>query len=146
MIVIALGKAELGEDAVNMLGERTLGHPQTACDPGGRAALGHERERLALARLQFVERVVDAPCCNELLNERWVDNRTSSDDALDGLEKVVHVSDAALQQITASLATCEETQRMLHLHVGRENKDPYIGVLGADCVRRLETFPRLARG
>ena len=110
---------------------------------GVRATLGHQREHLALARRQLVEWVIDAPRRDELLNERRVDDRTAFDDALERLEEVVHVRDATLQQIPASLATGEEIHRVLDLHVGRENEDPHVGILRADGVRRLEPFRRV---
>src|SRR5262249_32926692 len=140
-----LGETKLGEDAVHVLGDRSLRHPQPASDPDVRATLSHEREHLTLARRQLDERVVDSPRRDELLNERRVNDRAALDDALERLEEVIYMRAAALQQIPAPLATGEEPHGMLHFNVRRENEDPHIRVLLADRVRRLETFRRMRR-
>ncbi len=145
MIVIAPCETELGEDAADVLGDRAFGHPQTTGNSGVRATFGHKREHLALARRQLIERVVDALGRDELLNQRWVDDRTAPDDAFERLNEVVHVRDATLQQVPASLATGEETHRVLKLDMGRENENSRVRILRANRVRRLETLRRLCR-
>ena len=97
MIVVGLRETKLGEDAVDMLGDCSLGDPQTAGDPGIGSALGHQREHFAFARRQLIERIVDPPRRDKLLNERRVNDRPASDDVLEGLEEVVHVRDATFQ-------------------------------------------------
>src|SRR4051812_19721846 len=92
-----------------------LRDPQTTRDAGVRAALGHEREHLALARREHVERVLDPPGGDELLHERGIDDRSSSDDPLERLDEVVDVRDAALQEVAAALAAGEQVCRLLDL-------------------------------
>src|SRR5262249_26180115 len=82
---------------------------------------------------------------DELLHEGRVDDGTTLDDALERLEKVVHIRDAALQQISAPLAADEEIHRMLYFDVGREHEYPEARILRAYRVRRLETFRRVCR-
>ena len=50
VILSSLGHLQLAQDAADVLLHGALGHPQLACDTGVGAALGHEREDLALAR------------------------------------------------------------------------------------------------
>src|SRR5690349_13373049 len=102
MIVIALGEAELGEDALHVLRHRSFGDPQPTGNPRVGSAFGHEGENVALARRQAGKRIVDPTRRDELLYEHRIDDRTSLDDALDRLQEVVDVRDATLQQIPVS--------------------------------------------
>jgi hypothetical protein len=86
-------------------------------DAGVRAAFGHKREHLALARRKHVEGVFYAARGDELLDERGIDDRSSPDDPLERLDEFVHVRDAALQQVAAALAAGEQVRRLLDLDV-----------------------------
>ena len=127
-----------------MLLDRSLGDPELMGDAGVRAALGHEREHLALARREDVERVVGATGGDELLDERWIDDRRSLDDPLERLDELVHVGHAALQQVAAALAAREQVRRLLDLDVRGENEDRGLRKLLADHAGGIETFGRVA--
>src|SRR3954447_5119920 len=99
VIVIALGQRELHHDAVHVSLDRALCDPEASCDAGVRASLRHQREYLALARRQFFERITHFARRHELLNKQWVDDRSTTAYASDGVEKLVKLSDASLAQI-----------------------------------------------
>ena len=74
VIVLGRRQPQLGEDAVNVLFDRSLGDPELTRNAGVRAALGHQREHLALAPRQDVERVFDTAGGDELLDEHGIDH------------------------------------------------------------------------
>jgi signal transduction histidine kinase len=77
-------------------------------NPGIRASLGHQREHLPLPRREVVERVARAARRYELLHERRIDHRPALDDPLERLDELVHVGDAALEQVAARPANLED--------------------------------------
>ena len=88
MIITALGKAELCQDAADVLGDCALGDPQAARNTGIRTPFGHQRKHLTFTRRQFLERIVDPPCRDELLNKRGVDCRPASDERAPGRHRM----------------------------------------------------------
>ena len=125
-----------------MLLDGRLGDPQRVRDTRVRAALGHQREHLPLARRQDVERVAHAARGNELLDERGIDDRGALDDPLERVDELLDVRDTALEQVAAPLAAREQRGRALHLHVRGESDDGGIRKLLAD---RLGGFEALGR-
>ena len=128
---------------MHVLLDRSFGHPQLARDAGVRAAFGHQREHLALARGEALERVVDAPRGYQLLDERGVDDRGALDDPLERLDEVLHVCHAALQQVADALPAAEEVHRVLDLDVCGENEDRGLRSFLTNHPRRLEPFGRV---
>src|SRR3954468_10673267 len=108
VIVIALGQRELHHDAVHVSLDRALCDPESACDAGVRASLRHQREHLALARRQLFERITHLPRRNELLNKQWVNDRSTTAYASNGIEKLVKLGDPTLEQIAAPAAACQQ--------------------------------------
>src|SRR3954471_9016250 len=86
VIVIALGQRELHHDAVHVSLDRALCDPESSCDAGVRASLRHEREHFALARRQRFERITHFPRGDELLNKHWVNDRSTTAYASNGVE------------------------------------------------------------
>ena len=74
VIVAGLGQAELRQDAVHVLLDGSLGDPEAAPNAGIGAPFGHQRKHVALARSELLERIIDVPRRDELLNQRGVDN------------------------------------------------------------------------
>src|SRR6478735_11488411 len=107
VVVLRRRELQLHEDAVDMLLDGAVGHQETACDAGVRATLGHEPEHFVLTRRQSLEGIVSAASADQLLDEAWVDDRTSSADSLDALDELSHVGDPGLEQVADSLATGE---------------------------------------
>src|SRR3954468_13961522 len=140
VIVIALGQRELHHDAVHVSLDRALCDPESSCDPGVRASLGHQREHLALARRQLFERITHFPRRNELLNKQWVNDRSTTAYASNGVEKLVKLGDPALEQIAAPAAACQQRHRLRHLHVRRQEQDRHLRKFLANQVRRLEAL------
>jgi hypothetical protein len=103
-------------------------------------ALRHQREYLALAGRQLRERIVTVALREELLHERWVDDRAAVGDALQSVDDVAHLHDPALQQVADPLAALEQVERLVDLDVCREDQDPDLRELGADTSRRVEAL------
>src|SRR3954447_105568 len=98
VIVIALGQRELHHDAVHVSLDRALCDPESPCDAGARACLRHQRAHLALARRQLFERITHFPGRDELLNKQWVNDRSTTAYASNGIEKFVKLGDPSLEQ------------------------------------------------
>src|SRR3954470_12285308 len=69
VVVLVVLQRELLEDAVDVLLDGALGHPELARDTGVRASLGHQGEHLALSRAELVGRVLGPGGRHELLDE-----------------------------------------------------------------------------
>ena len=145
MVVLGLRKPQLAEDAVHVLRDGPVRHPQATCDTGVRSALGHQRQDLSLTRSQLLEWVVDPTRSNEGLDKRRIDGGATPRDPLEGFEKLAHVRNAALQEVAASVTTRQELRGVLHLDVGREDEDPNIWKLLPDRAGGLETLRRVRR-
>ena len=73
VVFVGLRQAELPQDAVHVIFDRSLGDPQVPSDTGVGASLRHQAEHLALARCELVKRFVGPPGLNEFLDERRID-------------------------------------------------------------------------
>src|ERR1700740_1987507 len=87
--VLGLRQAEFHHDAVHVLLDGPLGDPKPPTDARIRASLGHQRENIPLATRELLEWVADVPSCDELLNERGIDDRTTTADSPHSLEKLL---------------------------------------------------------
>src|SRR6185312_2831954 len=143
LIVLPCRQAQLPEDGPDVLLDGRRGDPQRVRNTRVRAALRHQGKHLPLARREDVKRVPRAACGNELLNERWIDDRGTLDDPLERVDKVLDVRDAALEQVTAPLAAREQRGRAVHLHVRGECDDGGIWKLLADRLCSLEPLGRV---
>ena len=74
MVLVGLRQAELPQDAVHVIFDRSLGDPQVPSDTGVGATLRHQAEHLALARRELVKRIVGPPGLDELLDESRIDD------------------------------------------------------------------------
>ena len=146
LIVLRRRQPQLRKDAVHVFLDRALGDPELTGDAGVRATLGHEREHLALARREHVERIFGSAGGKQLLNERGIDDRSSVNDPFERLDELVHIGDAALQQVAAALAAGEQVRRLLDLDVSGENEDRGLRDLLADHAGGIETLGRVAGG
>jgi hypothetical protein len=143
--VFRLWQAQLSEDAVHVLLDRPLRHPDLTGDARVGTPLGHQREDLALPRREVVERIVRATRGNELLDDRRIDDRSPPKDAPERVHELVDVRDAALQEIAAPLAAPDQVHRVLDLHVRGENENCNRGVLGTDHACGVEALGRVGR-
>src|SRR5262249_20593542 len=119
--------------------------PKAPGDARVRASLCHQREHLALATSQRLERVVDLPRYHELLNESRVDNRAAAADTFHRVEEVVEVGDTTLEHVSAPAAACKQRHRMGDLDVCREDQDRRARKLPADDAGGLEALGRMSR-
>ena len=123
--MVALGgrEAELGEDRADVLLDGPLGDDEPRGDRAVRAALGHQREHLTLARAEIVERVAAAGAGEELADHLGVDRGAAGGDPVDGLEEVARLGHAVLEQVpdTARIAS-EQLARVALLDVLREDE------------------------
>ena len=101
-----------------MLLDRTVGYREPASDTGVRTPLGHEPEDLVFARCEPVERIVPPARGYQLLDQARIDDRSTSRDALDRFDELVHVGHPALEQISDPLSACEQLHRIFDLDVG----------------------------
>src|SRR5918996_5642394 len=145
VVVTGLREEELYEDAVHVLLDRALGDPQPPRDAAVGPAFSHQRENLALARRELLERIVGRAGGDKLDDQRRVDDRTAAAKAVDALKELVDVRNPALQQVAASLPARQERRRVLDLDVGREDKDRRLRDLVANGLCRPETFRRVIR-
>ena len=113
---------------------------EPAADARVRVSLRHQREHLALAAGEVLECVVDVSRADELLNEGGIDDRAAAADPCHGVEEVVELADAALQEVTAPAAGCEQRHRLGDFDVGREDQDRRVGEFLADHPRSLQTL------
>src|SRR3954452_13567043 len=81
VVFVRLGQAELRKDAVHMLLDGSLGDPESPADAGVGAPFGHQREHVALASGEVLERIVGIPHRHELLDESRVDDRAATGDS-----------------------------------------------------------------
>ena len=123
MVVLRLRQPELGQDVPDVLLDRSLGEPELAGDAGVRATLGHQRQHLALACREVRERVVAPPSLDQCLHETRVDDRSARRDPPQRVDELVHVQDAALEQVADPIAGREELCRLLDLDMCRQDED-----------------------
>src|SRR3954447_23344749 len=129
VVVAGLGQLKLRQDAVHVLLNGSLRDPEAPADAGIGAPLGHQREHVALATGELFERILDIPRRHEFLNQRGVDDRSATTYSSYGVEELVDIGDATLEQLAGAAAARKQRHRMLHLHV-----------CGEDQKRRLRKF------
>src|SRR4051812_12931558 len=78
VVLVGLGQAELRQDAVHVLLNGSLRDPEAPADAGIGAPLGHQREYVALATGELLERILDTPRRHEFLNQSGVDDRPAT--------------------------------------------------------------------
>src|SRR5262249_9787638 len=108
--VVAAGllKSELSEDARDVLLDRADGEHERMRDPCVRAALGHQRQHLALARRELRQRAVVLTLGDELRYHVWVQCRPATRHTLDRVDEVADVHDAVLEQVANAAAALSE--------------------------------------
>ena len=87
-LILPGGQPQLPQDGWDVLFDRRLRDPQRVRNTGVGAALGHQREHLALARPELVERIPDAARGDELLHERGIDDGAALQDAPERVEEL----------------------------------------------------------
>jgi hypothetical protein len=123
----------------------TLGDDEARGDAAVRVALCHQRQHLALARCQVVERVVSMTLRDQLLDECRVDDRAAGRDAPERVDDIVDPHHPALQEVPDAPAALEQVDRRLDLDVRGEQQDPDLRELCANRARGIEAFPGLGR-
>jgi hypothetical protein len=76
------------------------------------------RASTSLARREDLQRVVDPADGEQLLHQGGIDHRGTLHDAVERAEKVVNVTDAALQEVAEALTAGEQFRGLLDFHVG----------------------------
>ena len=74
MVFVGLRQAELPQNAVHVIFDRSLGDPQAPSDARVGASLRHQAKHLSLASREEFERIVGPPGLYELLDESWIDD------------------------------------------------------------------------
>src|SRR6266511_5185628 len=134
---------ELREDVPDVLLARSLGEPELTGDAGVRAALGHQGQHLAFPYCEDGERVRAPSDLDQCLHETRVDDRSARSDPPQRLDELVHVQDAALEQVADPIAGGEQFRRLLDLDVCRQDEDAGLRKLVADRVGGLEPLGRV---
>jgi hypothetical protein len=129
-----------------MLLHRALGDPQPPGDAGVGAALGHQGEHLPLPRAEGGKGVVPVTGRHQLGHQRRVDHRPALGDPLEGVDELLHVGDAALEQVPDPPAAGQQLHGVVDLDMGRQDQDAGLRVLLADLPGRLQALGGVGRG
>jgi len=140
VVVAGLGQPELRQDAVHVLLDGSLRDPEAPADACIGAPLGHQREHVALATRELLERILDIPRRHELLNQSGVDDRSAATHSAHGVEELVDIGDAALEQVAGAAPARKQRHRVLHLYVCREDQERRLRELFADHLGCLEAL------
>src|SRR5689334_14476204 len=97
VVLRAAREIELAEDVGDVGLDRALAQVQALGYPHVGAALGHQREHLALARGERRESLLRA---QQPADDLGVERRATAGHARQRIEEVVHVEHAVLQQVT----------------------------------------------
>jgi EmrB/QacA subfamily drug resistance transporter len=143
--VVGPRQAQLHQDAADVLFHGPLGHPELAANAGVRQAFGHQRQHLALARRQRIQRVIGAPGRDELLDEQRIHHRAPPHDPVERLDEVGHVGDPALEQVAAALPAGQQIHGLLDLDMGGQHHDRGVGEILPDHPGGIQPFGGLAR-
>ena len=99
-------------------------------------ALGHQREHLALALGELVERPLRAPRAHQPRHDRRVDHALALVDPAQRVDQHREVGHALLEQVADALGrVLEQPQRVARLEVVGEHEHADVGVLAADLLR-----------
>jgi hypothetical protein len=74
-----------------------------------------------------------------------IDGGAASDDALERLDELVDIRDAALEQVTGALPARQQVDGLHELDVCRKDDDRRLGELRANDARRFEAFGGVRR-
>ena len=139
MVRRSRGQAELVEDAGHVALDGALADVDLAGDAAVGAALGHQRQHLALARGERVERPDLTGPAEHLRDDLRIEHRPAGRDALDRLDEPVDVGHALLEQVADPLgAVREQLAQVAVLDELREQQDPDRRQLLADGQRRAQ--------
>src|SRR4029453_1207856 len=98
IVVLAVRQIELAEDRLDVALDGARAEKELLADRAVRAALGDEREDVALAVGQLLERRA-AAATDERLHDLRVERGSARGDALDGADELGDVAHAVLQQV-----------------------------------------------
>jgi hypothetical protein len=116
MLVRLRQEPELPEDRVHVRLDGLRADDELLADPAVRQPFGHQRQHLALARRELAERIVLASPPEELADDLGIDRRPSLPDAPDGVQEVVDLEHAVLQQVAEAVGPlADERQRVRRL-------------------------------
>src|SRR6266496_2636266 len=108
-VVVGAGRqVQLRHHALDVLFDRALADPEVVGDADVRSALRHQAKNVAFARGQVGKRVAPAPSPHQLLDQRRIDHATALDDPLDGVDELVAVADAILEQVADAVTVPEQ--------------------------------------
>src|SRR5213076_1352122 len=96
VVALRLRQSQLPEDAADVLLDRAAADEERRADGRIRAPLGHQREHVALALGQLLER---AAACDELTHDLRVERRPARRHSPHGLDEIAYVRHALLEQI-----------------------------------------------
>ena len=120
------------EDVRDVLLDGADGQRERLGDARVGAALGHQPEHLELARCQALERAVRAAAGEELRDDLRIERGAALGDPADGVDELVHVHHAVLQQVAdAAPSVREKLGRVLLLDVLRDDQDRRFGSAAA---------------
>ena len=108
--------------------DRLLGQPQPLGDARVGAALGHQPEHLPLARGELVERVACRGASISVRDDLGVECGAAAGDAPGGIEEVVHVEHAVLEQVAEAAAGADEVDGVPGLDVLGQDEHGRAGV------------------
>jgi hypothetical protein len=109
-----------------------------------RTAFGHQREHVPFACCQVAERIVGPVAADELCDDFGIDGSPAAGDAPDGVEEVVYLNHAVLEQIAEAFGSFrEEPESSARLDYLGEEKDPDGRIAGADLLCCLRALVRL---
>ena len=132
VVVLGVRKVELLEDPLHVPLDGPGAHEELLADGAVGAALGDQREHLALTVGEVVEGRAAMPA-DEPLHDLGVERRPTRGDALDGVDELGGVSHPILQQVTdAGRVVADELEHVRGLEVLRQHQHGDVRVRAAD--------------
>ena len=144
-MILARGlESQLREDRSHVALDRLELEGEPLGDRGIRAALGHQREDLALTRRQLVERRVAARAAEQARHDLRVDHRAAGGDASHSVGQVVEPGDAFLEQVAdPGRVLTDEVDRVARLDVLRQHEDRHLGLCLTNLAGGLQALRRV---
>ena len=143
VVIVGLVQVQLGEDAADVFLDGALGDPEPPCDAGVGASFCHQFEHLAFSRGQRGERVLAPAGGHQLPDQRRVHDRAASGDPLQRVQELVHIGDAALEQVADAASASQQLHRVLDLGVSGQHQDGGSRQFLTDHPGRLQPFGRV---
>src|SRR4051794_36058516 len=141
VVVLIRRQAELGEDGGDVVLDAALAELELVAYRLVRAALGDQREHLALARAQRGQRSVFAGACQEAGHDLRVEGGAAAGHASQRAGELLDVADAVLEQVAEPFgALREEPHGGPRLDVLGEDHHPHPRMPRADLVRGAQPF------